>query len=87
MVGLKLAKLAKQKQIFCVTHLPQVAAFGETHFFVEKGIYKGIAAVSVRVLDSAGREAEVARMLGGKNKSTKASLAHARELLAESRVN
>lgn len=85
LVGEKLARLACQKQIFCITHLPQVAAFGSAHFFVEKDVKAGVAAASVRLLDAAAREKEIARMLGGKKQSTDLGLKHARELLAESR--
>ena len=85
LVGEKLARLAGQKQIFCITHLPQVAAFGSAHFFVEKDVKAGVAAASVRLLDAAAREKEIARMLGGKKQSTDLGLKHARELLEESR--
>lgn len=85
LVGEKLAKLARDKQIFCITHLPQVAAFGGRHYFVEKDVRDGVAAASVRALDEAAREREIARMLGGKRQSTDLGLKHARELLAESR--
>jgi len=84
LVGEKLAKLAAHKQIFCITHLPQVAAFGGAHYFVEKTVRNGVAAAAVRRLDEAAREAEIARMLGGKKQSTDLGLKHARELLAES---
>ena len=84
LVGEKLARLAAQKQIFCITHLPQVAAFGSAHFFVEKDVKAGVAAAAVRRLNDADREREVARMLGGKKQSTDLGLKHARELLAES---
>ncbi len=83
LVGQKLARLAAHKQIFCITHLPQVAAFGSSHFFVEKGVKAGLAAAAVRLLDGAGREREIARMLGGKKQSTELGLKHAKELLAE----
>jgi DNA repair protein RecN (Recombination protein N) len=84
LVGEKLARLAAQKQIFCITHLPQVAAFGSAHFFVEKDVKAGVAAAAVRRLDEPSREREIARMLGGKKQSTDLGLKHARELLAES---
>lgn len=83
LVGQKLAKLGAHKQIFCITHLPQVAAFGAVHFFVEKDVKAGVAAASVIRLDPPARESEIARMLGGKKQSTELGLKHARELLAE----
>jgi DNA repair protein RecN (Recombination protein N) len=84
LVGEKLARLAAGKQIFCITHLPQVAAFGTAHFFVEKDVKAGVAAAAVRLLDEPAREKEIARMLGGKKQSTDLGLKHARELIAES---
>ena len=83
LVGEKLAKLAASKQIFCITHLPQVAAFGTAHFYVEKDVKAGVASAAVRRLDEPAREREIARMLGGKKQSTDLGLKHARELLAE----
>ena len=83
LVGEKLARLAADKQIFCITHLPQVAAFGAAHFFVEKAVKNGVSAASVSLLDASAREREIARMLGGKKQSTDVGLKHARELLAE----
>ncbi len=85
LVGEKLARLAADKQIFCITHLPQVAAFGGAHFFVEKAVKNGVSAAAVNRLDPAARELEIARMLGGKKQSTDLGLKHARELLQESR--
>jgi len=83
LVGEKLARLAAGKQIFCITHLPQVAAFGGAHFFVEKAVKNGVAAAAVSRLDHSAREREIARMLGGKKQSTELGLKHAKELLDE----
>ena len=83
LVGEKLARLASDKQIFCITHLPQVAAFGGAHYFVEKAVKNGVSAAAVRFLGPAARELEIARMLGGKKQSSELGLKHARELLAE----
>ncbi len=85
LVGEKLARLAGDKQIFCITHLPQVAAFGGAHFFVEKAVKNGVSAAAVNLLDPAAREREIARMLGGKKQSSELGLKHAKELLEESR--
>ncbi len=84
LVGEKLARLAADKQIFCITHLPQVAAFGGAHFFVEKAVKNGVSAASVNRLDPSSREREIARMLGGKKQSSELGLKHAKELLEES---
>ncbi|MDO8805413.1 MAG: DNA repair protein RecN [Elusimicrobiota bacterium] len=85
LVGEKLARLAADKQIFCITHLPQVAAFGGAHFFVEKAVKNGVSAAAVSLLDPAAREREIARMLGGKKQSSELGLKHAKELLSEAR--
>lgn len=64
-LGEKLRALAKTCQVFCVTHLAQVARQGHTHFLVEKGTKKGKVFVGVTRLDRPGRIEELARMAGG----------------------
>ncbi|MFH1619638.1 MAG: DNA repair protein RecN [bacterium] len=83
LVGEKLARLARQRQVLCVTHLPQVAAFGNIHFHVVKSSAKGTTAVSVERLEGEKRVGELARMLGGKKESSGLSVKHAEELLSE----
>jgi|FLYL01.1.fsa_nt_gi DNA repair protein RecN (Recombination protein N) len=75
-LGRKLAALATRRQVLCVTHLPQVAAFAGTHYVVER---TG-ARATVRRLDEEGRTAELARMLAGAADS-EGGLVAARELL------
>jgi DNA repair protein RecN (Recombination protein N) len=83
-VGRKLQQLAARNQVICVTHLPQIASFGTTHFYVWKEDAAGHTRARIRRLDDAEeRIAEVARMLGGEKVSASA-VAHARELLAAS---
>ncbi len=82
-VGAKLKNLAKRQQVICVTHLPQVARFGDHHFFIEKQINGDRVEMSVRSLDQKQRIIEIARLISGE-KQTKTSLAHARELLNQS---
>lgn len=77
-VGAMLAELAARAQVFCVTHLAQVAAHATTHVAVRKE--EGRAQVDV--LDEAGRVAELSRMLAGQE-SSKSARAHAEELLAQ----
>ena len=84
LVGEKLARLAADKQIFCITHLPQVAAFGGAHFFVVKAVKNGVSAAAVNLLTPSARELEIARMLGGKKQSSELGIKHAKELLSES---
>jgi DNA repair protein RecN (Recombination protein N) len=79
-VGDKLRSLAKYHQILCITHLPQIASKGMTHFVVEKQVVEGRTATVISELDHEDRVKEIARLLGGKKVSQKA-LAHARELL------
>ncbi len=80
-VGKLLSQLGQHYQIFCVTHLAQVGACAQQHFHVAKMAGKNVTRTQVRVLDAAGREQEIARMMGGVD-ITEQSLAHARELLS-----
>lgn len=64
-MGTRLRRLGSFHQVFCITHLPQVASQAEQHLLVEKGQESQRTATSVRVLTGMGREEEVARMLGG----------------------
>jgi len=80
-VGRKLQELAARNQVICVTHLPQIASFGTTHFYVWKENAGGHTRARIRRLDDAEeRVSEIARMLGGE-KITASAVAHARELL------
>src|SRR5207245_4697553 len=63
-VGRKLQELSASNQVICVTHLPQIASFASTHFFVWKEDASGHTRARIRRLDDAGeRVAEIARML------------------------
>ena len=80
-VGRKLQELASGNQVICVTHLPQIASFGATHFFVWKEDAAGHTRARIRKLESEDeRVNEVARMLGGESIPASAVM-HARELL------
>lgn len=81
-VGERLAALAKGRQVLCITHLPRVACFAQTHFHAVKGVAAGRTRLRVDRLDGAGRLEAVATMLGGK--PTGASRKHAQELLETS---
>ncbi|WP_310020367.1 DNA repair protein RecN [Microbacterium resistens] len=80
-VGRRLARLAQTSQVIVVTHLAQVAAFAGNHLSVVKANDGQVTASSVRRLDGAEREAEMARLLSGLADSD-AALQHARELLS-----
>lgn len=84
-VGRRLARLAESSQVIAVTHLAQVAAFAGNHLTVVKGNDGAVTASSVRRLDGAEREAEMARLLSGLSDSD-AALTHARELLETGRT-
>ena len=83
-VGQKLKELSRTQQVLCVTHLPQIAAFADQHFLVEKKERQGTTKTSVRLLNDKERMEEVARMLSGA-KLTDTSLRHAEQMLKTSR--
>ena len=81
-VGRKLRQLGRARQVLCVTHLPQVSAQGHAHYRVSKAPVEGITRSAVELLDDAGRERELARMLGGVEVGSEAHAA-ARSLLEQ----
>lgn len=84
-VGRRLAQLAQHAQVIAVTHLPQVAAFADTHVSVTKSQDGIVTTSGLQVLDDAERLRELSRMLAGLEDSETA-LAHARELLDEAQA-
>ena len=83
-VGRKLKMLSKGQQVLCITHLPQIAAFGDQHLLIEKTERRGRTQTEVRRMDDTERTQEIARMLSGA-KLTETSLKHAEHLLESSR--
>ncbi len=81
-VGEKLWNLSLQHQVMCVTHLPQLAAFGDQHYQVAKHVDEGRTQTVVEQLDENGRIVELAQMVGGISES---NLNAARELLLQAR--
>jgi DNA repair protein RecN (Recombination protein N) len=77
-VGRKLAELARGRQVLCVTHLPQVAAFADAHLVVERTESTAV----VTEVDGEARLEELSRMLAGLPDSEKGKT-HAAELLAQ----
>ena len=69
-VGEKLWLLARNHQVLCITHLPQLASFGDQHFKVEKEIRKGRTVTTVRDLADEARVPELALMLGTASEAT-----------------
>ena len=82
-VGRRLKKLSAASQVLCVTHLPQIAAFADHHYRVEKQEVAGRTAASIEVLDEAARTREVGRMLSGQ-KLTPEALKNAERLIRTS---
>ena len=83
-VGQKLKALGRGQQVLCVTHLPQIAAFADQHFLIDKREADGRTKMQVRLLDDRARMHEVARMVSGA-KVTETSLQHAAQMIAGSR--
>ena len=79
-VGRRLRSLAERHQIVCITHLPQIAAVGQTHYRVVKRVRSGRTRTRVEQLEAEARVEELARMAGG-GRVTDVARAHARELL------
>jgi len=83
-VGQKLKSLSRGQQVLCVTHLPQIAAFADQHFLIDKREADGRTKTKVSLLDDRARTHEVARMLSGAT-VTETSLQHAAQMVAASR--
>jgi DNA repair protein RecN (Recombination protein N) len=79
-VGKKLKSLARSNQVLCVTHLPQIATFGDHHYVIEKKESAGRTRTSIRAVTGEERTEEVARMLSGA-KLTEASRKHAEQMI------
>ncbi len=80
-VGRKLKDISKGQQVICVTHLPQVAAFADQHFLIEKKNQQNKTDLVMKKLTTKDKVQEIARLISGE-KITKTSLAHAKELLS-----
>jgi DNA repair protein RecN (Recombination protein N) len=77
-VGEKMARIARQRQVICITHLPAVAASAAAHYVVTKRSEGGRTISEITLLNHAQRVPELTRMLGGQ---TEAARRHAEELL------
>ncbi|MDL1963394.1 MAG: DNA repair protein RecN [Deltaproteobacteria bacterium] len=82
-VGKKLSNLARYHQIICITHLPQIAKFGNSHFRITKNVSNGRTITSICPLNEKDRIKEIARMLGGME-ITQTTLDYAHEMLQSS---
>lgn len=81
-VGAHLQKLAKNRQIFCITHLASIAVYADNQIKIEKSVTGEITSSNVFVVEGEDRVTEIARMLSG-DSDTQQSLEHARTLLAK----
>ncbi|OGQ86878.1 MAG: DNA repair protein RecN [Deltaproteobacteria bacterium RIFOXYD12_FULL_56_24] len=80
-VARKIRELAGHHQVFCITHLPQIASLADEHFLVQKSVADGRTKTSISPLSAEGREHELARMLDGDSVSEQ-TLAYVRTLMA-----
>lgn len=81
-IAAKLCKIAKRKQVICITHLAQIASAADAHYLIEKEVGEDASSTHIRLLDEAQRVEELSRILGGLT-VTETTRSHARELLAE----
>ena len=66
-IGIKLKNISRIRQVICVTHLTQLAVFGDNHLLIEKNVSDGHTYTTVKQLDFEGRKQEIARIMGGDN--------------------
>ena len=86
LVGQLIRDLSTQSQVFCITHLPQVAAMGQHHFRVDKALDDEVVTSTIGLLNKAQRIEELARMTSG-DQLTDAALAHASSLVVDAQEN
>jgi len=79
-VGKKLKRISAKRQVFCITHLPQIASMATSHYGVSKSVKKDRTSTEVCLLDEKERVEEISRMLGGKT-ITEATIKHAEEMI------
>jgi DNA repair protein RecN (Recombination protein N) len=84
-VGRLLREVSRHRQVLCVTHLPQIAAFADAHLMVQKREHAGRTVQKVRRLDGPARERELARMMAGLEVTAQAR-AHAADMLRRARA-
>ena len=83
-VGKKLSQLSADRQVLCVTHQAQIAAFADNHLFISKSVRDERTYTQVDPLDDEGRVRELARIVGGEG-ITDSALNHAKQLLKAAR--
>ena len=80
-IAQKLSSISKNHQVICVTHLSQIASYGNSHYFIEKNTINDKTVTSLKSIDGEDRVLEIARLIGGK--ITEHSIIHAREMIEE----
>lgn len=76
----KIHRIGQSSQVLCISHLPQVAAIADHHYYIQKSVHDGRTEMSLTTLDNQSRVDEIARMISG-NEVTAATIEHAKELL------
>ena len=79
-VGEKLSAISKEKQVICITHLPQIASFADEHFYIEKNVDNRRTYTSIEKLDRNSKKNEIARLISG-TIITEKTVEHADEIL------
>ncbi len=79
-VGEKLSAISKEKQVICITHLPQIASFADEHFYIEKNVENERTYTSIEKLDKTSKKNEIARLISG-TIITEKTVEHAGEIL------
>lgn len=85
-VGEKLSKIGKKKQVICITHLPQIAANGDTHYQIEKNTSNNRTFTNIKELTIEEKVEEIARLIAGNN-ITEKTIEHAHEIIELARNN
>ncbi len=79
-IAKKLSIIGRNKQVICISHLPQLASMADNHYLIQKNMDGDMASTTLTELDRDGREAELARIIDGRS-VTELALSHAREML------
>ena len=85
-ISKKLAVIAKNKQVICITHLPQLTAMADNHYLIQKNTDGEMASTTLKELDEEGRELELARIIDG-GEVTELALSHAKQMLENAKNN
>ena len=88
-VSEKLGQLGKEHQVFCITHLPQIAAMGDSHYVIEKGTEGSKTRTDIRLLDESESIEELARLLGGETitEAVRYNAVEMKETAKQSKIN